>query len=291
MVWPEHWETDLDDQWPGEVEGDEQVPPPVEPAGRTERCALIVAAALQAHTKIKPPCGEADAVDKRIRYLIDLTGASEEKDPNLFQVMYKYPIMALVLFSNLCTNHWCGAAASLVVLHAVAHVTQLGNADAFSMVDYYDEWRGIVQEVYVECAQSGKKRFGAFARGHQLGTGIVQFWCGLCRQRCAGERRARLRRCGHRGGRRCGPRLNISLRPAPRAGRCSCYHGGTSASPSSAALAAAVGSAPGRTGRRREPLTASFLPQHRVHTLTSPRKLSVLLPFQRVFPFTHGHII
>ena len=45
----------------------------------------------------------------------------------------------------------------LVVLHAVAHVQQLADGDAFGAVEYYEEWRSILQEVYVYCHASGKK--------------------------------------------------------------------------------------------------------------------------------------
>ena len=47
----------------------------------------------------------------------------------------------------------------LAVIHAVAHVEQLGNSDAFSEVEFYGPWRETVQETYVEYASSGKKRF------------------------------------------------------------------------------------------------------------------------------------
>ena len=45
----------------------------------------------------------------------------------------------------------------LATIHAVAHVQQLGNCDGLLEVEYYSEWRGLVQDVYVEYAGSGKK--------------------------------------------------------------------------------------------------------------------------------------
>ena len=48
----------------------------------------------------------------------------------------------------------------LTIIHACAHVEQLGLGDAFKEVTYYEEWRLIVQEVYIYYSGSGKKRFG-----------------------------------------------------------------------------------------------------------------------------------
>ena len=62
-----------------------------------------------------------------------------------------------------------------IVIHAAAHVTQLGNADAFSLNDYYvNEWRPTVQEVYVEYAHSGKKRFGLEEIAVELGEHLLK---------------------------------------------------------------------------------------------------------------------
>jgi hypothetical protein len=54
-----------------------------------------------------------------------------------------------------------------VAIHGVAHVEQLTMADAFKEVDYFDEWKGLLQEVYLEYHRSGKKRHGleAVAKG------------------------------------------------------------------------------------------------------------------------------
>jgi hypothetical protein len=56
----------------------------------------------------------------------------------------------------------------LTILHAAAHVEQLALGDAFKEVTYYDEWGGIVQEVYVYYNASGKKRFGLEAVANAL---------------------------------------------------------------------------------------------------------------------------
>ena len=40
----------------------------------------------------------------------------------------------------------CSPAKPLV-MHAVAHVEQLAMGTAFKLVDYYEEWEGIVREV------------------------------------------------------------------------------------------------------------------------------------------------
>ncbi|KOO33057.1 zinc finger protein 862 [Chrysochromulina tobinii] len=56
----------------------------------------------------------------------------------------------------------------LTILHAAAHVEQLALGDAFKEVTYYDEWGGIVQEVYVYYNASGKKRFGLEAVANEL---------------------------------------------------------------------------------------------------------------------------
>ena len=69
-----------------------------------------------------------------------------------------------------------GAAAKLkamikgycAAIHGVAHVEQLGNADAFKEVDYYEEWKEIMQEVYNYYHKSGKKRHGLEAIGREL---------------------------------------------------------------------------------------------------------------------------
>ena len=62
----------------------------------------------------------------------------------------------------------------LVAVHAVAHVQQLADGDAFAEVDYYEEWRGILQEVYVYYHASGKKRFSLEEMANQLGTSLLK---------------------------------------------------------------------------------------------------------------------
>ena len=62
----------------------------------------------------------------------------------------------------------------LSVIHAVAHVEQLCNADAFNTIEYYLEWRNIIQAVYVEYAQSGKKRFSLEEVASMLGDLLLK---------------------------------------------------------------------------------------------------------------------
>ena len=63
----------------------------------------------------------------------------------------------------------------LVIVHAVAHVQQLANGDAFSDVEYYEEWRSTMQEVYVHYHASGKKRFSLEAVANEIGTSLLKF--------------------------------------------------------------------------------------------------------------------
>ena len=63
---------------------------------------------------------------------------------------------------------------NLNIVHAVAHVQQLGNLDGFHNCDYYDEWRETVQAVYVHYAGSGKKRFGLEAVAEQLDAQLLK---------------------------------------------------------------------------------------------------------------------
>ena len=56
----------------------------------------------------------------------------------------------------------------LTIIHAAAHVEQLALGSAFKEVAYYDEWSGIVQEVYLYYNASGKKRFGLEAVANEL---------------------------------------------------------------------------------------------------------------------------
>lgn len=51
-------------------------------------------------------------------------------------------------------------APCAVFLHAAAHVVQLATGEAFKVVEYVEEWRRIVQDVYCHYNQSGKKKFG-----------------------------------------------------------------------------------------------------------------------------------
>lgn len=51
-------------------------------------------------------------------------------------------------------------APHLIVIHAGAHVTQLALGDGFSHLEYYAEWRALIQEVYLYYRLSGKKAFG-----------------------------------------------------------------------------------------------------------------------------------
>lgn len=64
---------------------------------------------------------------------------------------------------------------NLVIVHAVAHVQQLADGDAFSNVEYYEEWRGTMQEVYVHYHASGKKRFSLEAAANEIGTKLLKF--------------------------------------------------------------------------------------------------------------------
>lgn len=66
------------------------------------------------------------------------------------------------------------AETHVAVIHAVAHVQQLGDNDAFNEVDYYSDWRAIVQEVYLYYSQSGKKRFGLENAADQLGEKLLK---------------------------------------------------------------------------------------------------------------------
>ena len=66
------------------------------------------------------------------------------------------------------------AESMKIVIHAAAHVTQLGNADGFALCEYYLEWRETTQEVFVEYAQSGKKRFGLEEIAHELGDHLLK---------------------------------------------------------------------------------------------------------------------
>ena len=62
-----------------------------------------------------------------------------------------------------------------IAIHAAAHLTQLGNADAFSLNDYYvNEWKPTVQETYVEYAKSGKKRFGLDEVAREIGEQLLK---------------------------------------------------------------------------------------------------------------------
>ena len=63
---------------------------------------------------------------------------------------------------------------SLVVIHAVAHVEQLGNADAFKSLPYYETWQQITQQLYVEYAQSGKKRFSLQEAAKETGITLLK---------------------------------------------------------------------------------------------------------------------
>ena len=62
----------------------------------------------------------------------------------------------------------------LVAVHAVAHVQQLADGDAFGEVEYYEEWRGILQQVYVHYHLSGKKRFSLEEMANELGTSLLK---------------------------------------------------------------------------------------------------------------------
>eukprot|EP00966_Prymnesium_polylepis_P297779 6880248-Prymnesium_polylepis.1 len=65
-------------------------------------------------------------------------------------------------------------SSDVIVTHAVAHVEQLTNADAFGEVDYYEEWKGGLQDVYVHYNQSGKKRHGLEEIAAELGEKLLR---------------------------------------------------------------------------------------------------------------------
>eukprot|EP00966_Prymnesium_polylepis_P321857 7378144-Prymnesium_polylepis.1 len=75
-----------------------------------------------------------------------------------------------------------GAAAQLqakcssdvIVTHAVAHVSQLTNADAFDEVDYYELWKGGLQDVYLHYHLSGKKRHSLEVIADELGEKLLK---------------------------------------------------------------------------------------------------------------------
>jgi hypothetical protein len=62
----------------------------------------------------------------------------------------------------------------VVTVHGVAHVEQLANAEAFGDCEYYDEWRGDMQGVYVIYAGSGKRSFGLSTVAHELDCKLLK---------------------------------------------------------------------------------------------------------------------
>ena len=66
------------------------------------------------------------------------------------------------------------AGGSCVAVHAVAHVTQICNGDAFKEVVYYQEWRETTQELYVEYNGSGKRRFGLEVHANELDATLLK---------------------------------------------------------------------------------------------------------------------
>ena len=78
---------------------------------RARRRTALIRASLGPHRRVQSPPHEARWADGQVRVLIGLTGVTEENNPELFALMYEFPILALILLSNLCTNWWCGVAA------------------------------------------------------------------------------------------------------------------------------------------------------------------------------------
>jgi hypothetical protein len=64
--------------------------------------------------------------------------------------------------------------SDVVVTHAVAHVEQLVIKDAFAEVDYYEEWKGIMQEVYLFYHLSGKKRHALEEVAKELSESLLK---------------------------------------------------------------------------------------------------------------------
>ena len=131
MPLPVYWNDDTDteeDDSPSDDDDssmppdddDSSMPPPDQHAGRAIRRKKVYRAALFAHRRVKAPSSEAQAVDRLIHFLIDMTGVTMQSDPDYYQYMLEWPIMALIKFSKLCTNHWCGTAA-IVLVEELAH--------------------------------------------------------------------------------------------------------------------------------------------------------------------------
>lgn len=66
------------------------------------------------------------------------------------------------------------AKRHMISIHAVAHLEQLANADAFLECEYFEEWRGDLQEVYVMYNGSGKKRFGLEEIANKLDASLLK---------------------------------------------------------------------------------------------------------------------
>ena len=110
LVWTEQnntWRTDSGDD-------DSPMAGPSTPeslSDRARRRTELICDTLQPHRRVQPPQHEAQWADDQIHMLIGITGVTEENDPDLFTLMFDFPIIALILLSGLCTNYWCGVAA------------------------------------------------------------------------------------------------------------------------------------------------------------------------------------
>lgn len=81
---------------------------------RRDRLRCLAQGALSAHEPVEPEEPEIKVwVHERKKELIETYTNITEGDPR-YKVMYSHPMQALILYSQLCTNWWCGPAAVTV---------------------------------------------------------------------------------------------------------------------------------------------------------------------------------
>ena len=81
----------------------------------SKRLMALAQAALSQHTPGKPPTDELALWLHEAKVELIVEYAKVTRDDPRFKVMYRHPIQALILISQLCTNWWCGPAAIAVV--------------------------------------------------------------------------------------------------------------------------------------------------------------------------------
>lgn len=107
---------------------------------RRDRRALLLLAALEPHTPFEPTASDARWAHTHKLKMLQLVGADERTA--FYDLLYQYPIAALVMLSSPCPNWHVGVQAIVYVELLAEHFPE----ERAYLLDDYDEYLQTVSE-------------------------------------------------------------------------------------------------------------------------------------------------